>query len=143
MKFDLFHGSIENVTQITSSGFFGGLFASPSKSVALSHGDVLHVIDSPKHLTDFELNYEIDGAYDIALELADGRESLADAIMSPGCECPDDVPDDDFTMGLEIQAMRGELARRLGYTSIEMLDEHGTTYLCLPGCSIRLADNAG
>lgn len=137
MKF--FHGSKETINEIRNEGVFGGLFASADKSAALSHGNVLHVIESPRHLSDFELNYEIDGAYEIALNLAAGDERIADAIMSKGCESLDDCdPEDASEQGWEFQRMRGMLAARLGYTSVEMLDEHGTTYLCVPGCSIAV-----
>ncbi len=139
MTVDLFHGSHEAVTAITSAGPFGGLFAATGKAAALSHGAVLHRIVSPRHLTDYALNYEAEGAYEIALALADGNEGLADAIMSKGCEVPDAVDREDASdLGLEIQRLRGQVAARLGYTSIEMLDEHGTTYLCLPGCAVQV-----
>jgi len=143
MKTDLFHGSHEVITEIRGDGVFGGLFAS-DELAALSHGPVLHRITSPRHLTDFELNYKIEGAWDIALELADGNEDLAEAIMSVDCEVPDSCacsPEDAGELGWEIQRLRGELAARLGYTSVEMLDEHGTTYLCLPGCSIEVIED--
>lgn len=135
---ELFHGSHETITEIRADGVFGGLFGA-GEGQALSHGPVLHKITSPRHLSDFELNYEIDGAYDAALEIAGGDERIADAIMSKGCEELDDCDSEDAgEQGWEFQRMRGVLASKLGYTSVEMLDEHGTTYLCLPGCSIRV-----
>lgn len=136
---ELFHGSNEAITEIRAEGIFGGLFASSSEGSARSHGAVLHTIESPRHLSDFELNYSIDGAYDVALEIADGNDRIAAAIMSVGCEALDDCePEDAGEQGWEFQRLRGVLAARLGYTSVEMLDEHGTTYLCLPGCSIAV-----
>ena len=135
---ELFHGSSEAISEIRADGVFGGLFASSNESAALSHGGMLHVIESPRHLTDFELNYTIEGAYEAALEIAGGDERVADAIMSKGCESLDDCgPEDAGEQGWEFQRMRGLLASKLGYTSVEMLDEHGTTYLCLPGCVIK------
>jgi hypothetical protein len=136
---ELFHGSSKAIDQITNSGIFGGLFAASSERSALSHGPLLHKIESPRHLTDYALNYEVDGAYDIALEVADGDERVAEAIMSKGCEALDDCdPEDAGEQGWEFQRLRGQLAARLGYTSVEMLDEHGSTVLCLPGCVITL-----
>ena len=141
MNFELFHGSNEVIARITDGGFFGGLFASSDEGAALSHGGKLHRITSPRHLSDFEMNYEVEGAYEIALELAGGDEAIADAIMSKGCEVPDSIDcEDACEMGLEIQRLRGAVASRLGFTSVEMLDEHGTTYLCLPGCNIEAAE---
>lgn len=137
-KMELFHGSNEAITEINAGGVFGGLFASVSESSAVSHGSVLHAIESPLPLTDFALNYETDGAYDAALELANGDERVADAIMSKSCEALNDCdPEDAGEQGWEFQRMRGLLAAKLGYTSVEMLDEHGTTWLCLPGCRVR------
>ncbi|WP_337054010.1 hypothetical protein [Pseudoxanthomonas sp. USHLN014] len=136
---ELFHGSSDAITEIRADGLFGGIFGS-SEASARSHGEVLHIIESPKPLTDFELNYVVEGAYEIALELADGDEQVADAIMSKGCESLEDCDAEDAAeQGWEFQRLRGVLASRLGYTSVEMLDEHGTTWLCLPGCTVRTA----
>lgn len=134
---DIFHGSTERITTIEQDGLFGGVFASGNKLAALSHGDVLHRITSPKHLTDFELNYSIEGAYEAALEIAGGDETLADIIMTPGCESKADDSDASW----DTQRLRGALAAKLGYTSIDMLDEHGMTYLCLPGCTIEVVED--
>jgi len=132
MSHEVFHGGSRQVQQITSSGQFGGLFGSCSRASAASHGDVVHVVVSPRPLSDYELNYELD-AYPVAMELAGGDEDLADAIMNRDC------PDASDVDGLDVQRLRGQLAARLGYTSIEMCDEHGTTWLCLPGCTISIA----
>lgn len=133
---ELFHGSPEIITAITASGVFGGIFGSVDEKAAMSHGDFLHVIESPRPLRDYDLNYEIEGAY----ELARGNEEIAEAIMSKSCEAAEEcAPEDAGEMGWEIQRLRGVLASRLGYTSVEMLDEHGTTWLCLPGCTVRAA----
>ncbi|HEX7383351.1 MAG TPA: hypothetical protein VF291_03500 [Burkholderiaceae bacterium] len=135
---EMFHGSNTPITAIRGDGVFGGLFASASAGAARSHGEVLYRIDSPRHLSDFDLNYSIEGAYEAALELADGDERVADAIMSVGCESLDDCdPEDAAAQGWGLQRLRGQLAAKLGFTSVEMLDEHGTTYLCLPGCRIE------
>lgn len=131
---ELFHCSPKRITEIRPEGVFGGLFASCNVVAARSHGDVLHIIRSPRPLTNFALNYQIEGAWQLALDLCDGDEARAEAIMSP--ECPSDSVDAED--GWELQRLRGELARRLGYTSVEMRDEHGTTWLCLPGCEIEV-----
>ena len=131
---ELFHGSYETITEIRpSAGDFGGIFGASSQQAARSHGEFVHVIVSPLPLSDFELNYQIEGAYAVALEVAGGREDLADAIMEKGC------PDCGDYDGIEVQALRGRLASKLGYTSVEMEDEHGTTWLCLPGCTVSPA----
>ena len=128
-----FHGSHSKISEIKSGGVFGGLFSTAEERAAASHGDVLHIITSPRPLEDYELNYEVEGAWEAAVELCDGDEERAGAIMTPECES------DDGEDGWELQRLRGKLAAKLGYTSIEMLDEHGTTWLCLPGCSVEIA----
>lgn len=134
-----FHGSNEAITEIRAEGVFGGLFASGNERSALSHGDMLHRIESPRPLTDYALNYEIEGAWEAALAVADGNEAVAEAIMSAGCESLDDCdPEDAGDQGWEFQRLRGALAAKLGYTSVEMRDEHGTTWLCLPGCKVEI-----
>lgn len=35
------------------------------------------------------------------------------------------------------QRLRGEVAKDLGYQAVETSDEHGTSYLVLPGASIK------
>lgn len=130
----MFHGSPTPLTAITDSGLFGGVFAG-SLAAARAHGEFVYEIISPRPLTAYELQYEIEGAWDAALEVARGDEALAEAILDPDCPCDSTDPED----GWEVQRLRGKLAARLGYTSVEMLDEHGTTWLCLPGCEVRAA----
>ncbi|MFU4949030.1 hypothetical protein ACM7ZP_01910 [Pseudomonas aeruginosa] len=130
MSMELFHGSYEEISEIRDSGIFGGLFGAHEKETALSHGETLHRIISPRPLTDYALNYEIESAWEVALDLAGGDENVAEAIMAKACES-------DSNDGWELQRLRGVLAVRLGYTSVEMEDEHGTTWLCLPGCTVE------
>lgn len=133
MTYEGFHGSHEVITEITGRSTFGGLFAASSERSALSHGRVLHVIVSPRHLTDYELNYgdRAGEAADLAAEIAG---DFASSILDRGCPTDSTDPED----GLELQRLRGVLAARLGYTSVEMEDEHGITVLCLPGCDIKV-----
>jgi len=134
----MYHGSHEQITEIRDDGVFGGLFASVDADSAASHGAHVHRIESPHHLTDFELNYVIEGAWDFAVEVAGGDEDKAEAIMNADCPIHDDIASEDAgEYGWELQRLRGVLAARLGYTSVDMRDEHGTTTLCLPGCAIR------
>lgn len=135
-----FHGSHEIITEINSGGMFGGLFGG-SYGAAASHGDIIHRLESPRHLSNFALNYEIEGAWDAALEVAKGDERVAEAIMEPGCpELDDCAPEDRAEQGWRFQCLRGKLALKLGYTSVEMEDEHGETVLFLPGCTIKVVD---
>jgi hypothetical protein len=141
MSHEYFHGSPDEISEIRDSGTFGGIFASPSAASARSHGPVLHIVRSPRPLTNYALNYEIDGAYDVALDIAGGDERIADAIMTAECAALDDCePCEAGEQSWEFQRLRGVLAARLGYTSVEMRDEHGTTWLCLPGCEITVLE---
>jgi hypothetical protein len=160
----MYHGSHDaNLTEIEDDGLFGGVFAAGNDGVARSHGRYVYEINSPRKLTDFELNYQIKGAWSAALEIAGGDGSIAEAIMRADCSYENDDADIDDEFGLDLQGtlgeiaaklgyesisefgwdlqrMRGALAAKLGYTSVEMKDEHGTTWLCLPGCSITKID---
>ena len=129
-----FHGATAPVSRIDSTGLFGGLFAA-DRQAARSHGAVIHRIVSPRPLDDFTLNYEIESAWATALEIGGGDDDVATRILSPDCVPADDT---DSEAGWELQRLRGALAARLGYTSVEMRDEHGTTWLCLPGCEFTI-----
>ena len=133
---NLYHGSHSEISSISADGVFGGLFATANAGSAQAHGGMIYEITSPNPLTDFDLNYALEGAWDAAIALCRGDESRAEAIMSPACESYSMDPED----GWALQRLRGVLARRLGYTSIEMLDEHGATWLCLPGCTVAATD---
>lgn len=134
-----FHGSAERLSEIRSTGIFDGVFTAASTQQALSHGRVVHRVNSPRPLSDFELNYSIEGAWAAALEVAGGDEAVAECIMSVDCPTLVACPVDDLAQqGWEHQRLRGKLAAKLGYTSVEMRDEHGTTWLCLPGCKIEV-----
>jgi hypothetical protein len=47
--------------------------------------------------------------------------------------------DDLGEAGWEAHRIRGQLAKALGYAAVEMSDEHGTTWLVLPGAQIEVA----
>lgn len=139
----LYHGSHARIDAITATGLFDGVFAAAAVEAARSHGDVLHVVTSPRPLTDCALNHEVGGAWAAAVEVARGDEAIAEAIMSADCPTLDDCePEGLAEQGWEFQRLRGRLAAKLGFTSVEMRDEHGTTWLCLPGCDIAVAEAA-
>lgn len=130
----LFHGSDSaELNQILATGLFGGIFASHSSSVAEAHNSHLYVVEPARPLTNYELNYEIHGAFEAAMKICGNDETKADAIMTAGCVSDDTDPES----GWDLQRLRGELALALGYDAVEMEDEHGTTWLCLPGCAIK------
>lgn len=139
---ELFHASHEEITEITNTGMFGGVFATIDEGAAMSHANELHVIEIEEsaHLTDFILNYKLENAYEAALEVSRNDKEMAECIMKSSCPIPASlvVPGCELSeIGWQVQYLRGQLAVRLGYKSIEMEDEHGITALCLPGCSIK------
>jgi hypothetical protein len=148
----LFHGSYEVVPSVNSGGMFGGVFASPSKSSAASHGDIINSFDIPEEniLTNYSLNYDIEWPktesairkafpdYDDLSE--DQRDAFIKAVIEDESQ---DVDADDLMLIMgksdigdaswEAQRVRGKVASGLGFKAVEMSDEHGTSYLLLPG----------
>lgn len=149
----IYHGSTESITEIKDQGLFGGLFAG-DKEVAQSHGDVLHVIemDDGDVLTQSHIEYRAD--YDsvksvIARATRCESEEDEDAAWSIVVEdkCAHDFDEetvcrifrstDAGEASWEAQRIRGLIAKDLGFKAVEMNDEHGITYLVLPGTNIK------
>ena len=150
---ELFHGSNEIISAIKNTGIFGGLFASSNKDAALSHGAKLHVINAARVLSQHDLNYEID--YELIANTL--RSLLSDDLSDEELDTAyaavidekdvyrmdeDDIlrifrADDLGEAGWEAQRIRGQVAKKLGYDAVEMSDEHGTSYLVLPGTKIE------
>ncbi|AQZ95450.1 hypothetical protein ACFSB1_00420 [Halopseudomonas phragmitis] len=147
----LFHGSYETISEIKNQGLFGGLFAADSEASALAHGDVLHVIEieDSKALTQSVLSYELDHEavmaalnevaghwcedldrlYELAIEEAQVKDADIELLKA----------EDWADAGWEAQRIRGQVAKALGFQAVEMSDEHGTTWLVMPGANIREA----
>jgi hypothetical protein len=151
----LYHGSNETISEIKNEGVFGGLFASTDKDVALSHADELHIIELEESeiLTQQELSYHVDSnkvkkiLSDNLGEMTDEElDEIYDAVIEDRNLHRLDMDEqrllDIFYSGdlgeasWEAQKMRGIIAKNLGYKAVEMRDEHGTTYLVLPGVNI-------
>lgn len=145
--------------------YFGGIFASNSKQVAMSHGDNLQEFRyKPESLLDD------DDFRQVMYHSDEGLEKLKEALKDKHYETLDDdeledlgeflVGDknindgDEFVTGNErlggilgyhedyeidfaLQGLRGEVARRLGYSVVEMPDEHGTSLLVLGGDGVE------
>ena len=147
----LFHGSFEQISEIKDLGIFGGLFAAADEDAALSHGEVLHTIEiaDDKALTQQDLSYELDAdAVMAALNVVAGHwcddmDRLFELVVEEEEVEDADVEllraDDLGEAGWEAQRIRGQLAKALGYAAVEMSDEHGTTWLVLPGAKIEVA----
>lgn len=152
----LYHGS--NESDLSAVGdrvgsTFGGIFASASRSTAESHGGHSYAIelDNRKVLTQYALEYEIEHDRVVAA-LREAMPRLADddvdVAYKAAIEDQSHKVDDDELMRVfsedtpggaswEAQRIRGLVARKLGFQAVEMSDEHGTSYLVLPGAKLR------
>lgn len=153
----LYHGGNAGLTEIEEGGPFNrfdGLFAGLGTESASSHGDgSMYFMDVPeeKILTQRALDYEIDhettmAALRDAIPWLDDED--VDIAYQAVVEDQSHKVDDDDLMRVfgadsvgeaswEAQKYRGKLAKELGYQAVEMDDEHGTSYLVLPGIAVN------
>ena len=145
----LYHGSNMELKNIDDSGLFGGIFAG-GKDTALSHGEKLHKIEIPENkiLTqqaiDYDLPYEkvIDDLQENLHWLTrDEVEEVAEAAIYKDDSFSDRMAellkvDDAAEASWEGQRLRGIVAKKEGYSAVDMIDEHGVTTLVLPGNKI-------
>lgn len=156
----LFHGSREPVAEIRDQGLFGGLFASGRPDAARAHGEMVHEIPLRKSdiLTQQHLDYHApaDTVRDVIRANVrkdasdDEIDALWDAIVADKGVHNLNLPEERIAellrssdlaeAGWEAQRLRGVLAKRLGFKAVEMADEHGTSYLVLPGSPIRAGE---
>lgn len=145
----LYHGSNEsNLAVIKDTGLFGGMFFSARESSASSHGDFLYTI----HLDESEIadTSDLEGA---AYRLRSMFKWLSDAQYEEHEDTIEGIviyeesaysydnelilelfAEDDISFAdLYAQKLRGQLAAALGFKAVRMSDEHGTSYLVLPG----------
>lgn len=153
-----YHGSPEIVNEIKNEGLFEGLFLSRNRDAALSHGDFLHTVklEEDDILTQQDITWNLDyetvksQLHDI-LKLSKEHEKYFDEIYNHIIEeksfFDSDIPEDELLSifksagdlgeaSWEGQRIKGEIAKRNGYKAVEMTDEHGTSYLALPGAEI-------
>jgi len=163
----LYHGSNSgSLDKVSDEGLFGGVFANSRPEAAESHitasGGVLHEIEIPeeKVLTQRALNYdlpfeEVRGALKKVasnnyLNVNDDTLDLLYSLIIEEKSVFDFVDDGKVLKALDMesfedlgeaswkaQRLRGEVARDLGYQAVDTSDEHGTSYLVLPGSSIK------
>ena len=151
---DLYHGSPEKLIKIHNRGMFGGVFASANPDVAGSHGQFLHkssipessIADSADLDSDITHKYLMnrlgisDDEYDAVFDAVVGGKGVYHALENSGIPESrlleifkgEDIGDADWFS----QRLRGELARENGFKAVTMPDEHGVSYLLLPGVDI-------
>lgn len=149
----LYHGSNSKkpINAINDSGVFGGLFASPSKVSANSHGESMYRMTVPDESI---LKIGDDLPWDSLRSSVEKRlantphlDDLADMVGSGKSVWESSIPEDDLLSALrssdlgaadwELQRIRGQVAKDHGFRAVEMPDEHGMSYLVLPGTKPR------
>lgn len=156
----LFHGSgvdadeLPVLSRSKGGGFnYGAVFASGRRGAAASHGKSLYEIDIPDDeiLDGGHAAYNLpaektQSALDDAIDAIGGNkasEHAYDAIVLDKDVGDDALRDifgegyDDFEYGLLQQKARASFAKRLGYKAVTTNDEHGTSYMILPGQSMK------
>ena len=160
----IFRGSWEKepkyiVEENPKHDVYGGVFGSSGLKVAKSHGNEgLHYTDIPqdKILTHYDLNYEIPYEKTKAAllkaqpHLADDPELFDDVykiVVEDAGQDLRNVNDDLINKAFgpygpevenEVQRIRGQVSKNLGYQAVEMVDEHGGgTYLVSPGAEFQ------
>lgn len=152
----LYHGSPESgmtVVHGKSSSLFGGVFASATAQAAESHGDNLYKTELPESaiLTQQKLDFDIP-VDEIKAALKQSMYGLSDEDVDVAYQAVIDDQsnrvDDDELMRIfkeddvgaaswEAQRIRGQVAKRLGFQAVAMNDEHGISYLLLPGVKLQ------
>lgn len=142
-----FHGAVDPVEgDVIKEGYFHGMFYSSSRNSALGHGDRIYIseVNEDDIISAKSLAYE-DGVYEIfEKKYGDDAELLYDLTTESrniwnlseeekqkvyellGCT---DEADADFM----IQKEAALVADELGYKAVAVEDEHGTSYIILPG----------
>jgi hypothetical protein len=148
----LYHGGHnEGFTQVPGGGSFDGFFASARKSSSWqAHGsDKNYFADVPddKVLTDYALNYEVPyqdtlAAFEKVTGIKEGEDNFGAAwsavVEDKGNRYAEEAGLADRSgnlddPGLVAQKLRGQVAKELGFQAVEMEDEHGTSWLIVPG----------
>lgn len=142
-----FHGAVDPVDgDVIKEGYFHGMFYSSSRNSALGHGDRIYIseVNEDDIISAKSLAYE-DGVYEIfEKKYGDDAELIYDLTTESrniwnlneeekqkvyellGCT---DEADADFMIRKEAALVADEL----GYKAVAVEDEHGTSYIILPG----------
>jgi len=153
-----YHGSSQDrIKKIKDDGLYGGIFASKSKQSALSHvgraengintiilkdfeiltqGKIDYKVSTKeftnKYFTDWFTKKPTDDQLDIFERAVYDEENLFDLDIEDGNKCLEVLREDSLgEASWQVQKLRGELAKGLGYKAVETNDEHGTSYLIL------------
>lgn len=159
----LYHGGRggDNLTVLDNEGVYDGVFASSDMDAASSHGDNVYYtdIDEADVLTQRDLSYKIDSdeaeqalrkAYPAYDSLTDAEKEIVwDSVIEDNANAHwDELTqilgyEDAGEASWEAQRIRGHVAHELGFKAVEMNDEHGTSYLVLPGNTLSRVPEYG
>lgn len=149
----LYHGSrSSNPIEVNNGGLFGGVFSSADKSSALSHGDNIHYLDIPKSKIADSHNLDVKNIYSELKNSIPGikkseLDEIRDIVVYDKNLFNSSIPEDrimDIFSASDLgeaswnaQRIRGEIAKKLGFSAVKMNDEHGISYLILPGNKLQ------
>jgi hypothetical protein len=148
----LYHGGHGEFSEVPKGGSFDGFFGSADLQSAKSHGSGFnYYADIPEHkiLTHYDLNYEIPyektkKAFQKITGITENDDNFDDAwkaiIEESGNEYAESANLSDAKLddpALIAQKLRGRIAKELGFHAVEMSDEHGTSYLMVPGVKLN------
>lgn len=159
----LYHGGRggDNLEVLDNEGIYDGVFASDDIGAASSHGDNVYYTDvnEAEVLSQHDFSYNIDSdeveqalqrAYPAYDSLSDSeKEVIWDSVVEDNANDHwDELTEilgyeDAGQASWEAQRIRGHVARELGYKAVEMDDEHGTSYLILPGATLSRVPEGG
>ena len=123
---------------MSGNNVFDGLFASPERDIAASHGNTVFIyhVDDDKIAKSRDLDARFQEVYAFLhneLDTADVEE-IADRVMWNNNSDIEDFAarlgsDISGAYSWELQRLRGRVTAYLGFDAIEMNDEHCTSYL--------------
>ena len=148
IKMIVYHASNDSeVKEVKDEGVFGGVFASSSEAVALSHGEVITEFEIDEddiltagHFYDSEIyNNAIEVIKEELFYLNLNDESIDIILNAVTDQFDADYPQSDevdnilemesWDAGWKLQYLLGAIAKKCGFKAAEMRDEHGTVYL--------------
>ena len=134
----LFHGSHDSALAAIESGrVFGGIFCSTERRIAESHGEHIYSCEIAEReiASTRDLNHCDDEDLAIIIATLDAEcGSYSDEIWARIIDERHDGLDAEDSW--DAQRIRGLVAAALGYEAIECEDEHGTSWLVLPGAAL-------
>ena len=148
----------------TNSGAidFGGIFALTDPEGSIDHGSFLHRIELEESevLTQFIIDTEIssdliesvlrknlriesDEDLDLARHITELDRNVFDLDEQDQERLCYVFRSDMDELAWDGQRVRGQIAVAAGYKAVEMSDEHGHSFLVLPGVEVSLVNHAG